>query len=236
MKIYHALLSLLDVTRRKPRLVVLPINIRSFSPQWDLEPSWQFDREIKLIDEYISSHKKHIPVINKLSSGSFDYERFDATTVKYPLTAFDTIGQFRLVINGKPRTEEQFRFRKKQIFIFHYLHKLSVAHPKIKALTQLVKKISAWDVRLLIYITPVNSQAGDRYVGDQFSELFKANIQVIHKILNPYLSSKMKLLDLSSVLPPDDFFNPGDPTEHLNENGRLFLASKLFETISAMMN
>lgn len=235
-KAYHSLLEVLRTTRQKPDLVILPINMRSFSPQWDFEPSWQFEQEIKLVNDYILSPSKTIPMLDKPVIASNLYEEFDAIEVNYPLTELNRICQFRLVINGKPQTQEQFRYRKEQIFIFHYLHSLSPKHPKLHSLLEAVRLLQELKINLLIYVTPINYQAGERYVAPVFTELLKKNIQVIQEAIFPFLGNTIIFSDLSASLSSNKFFNMDEATEHLNQHGRAELAAlishAMFENFS----
>src|SRR5688500_14215929 len=40
-KIYYYFVKSLEKLKKYPKIIVLPINIRAFSPQWDLRPHWQ---------------------------------------------------------------------------------------------------------------------------------------------------------------------------------------------------
>lgn len=230
MKVYEALLGVLQVMLHKPRLVILPINMRSFSPQWDLRPSWQFNREIEALSDYRSDTRQKIPFIKNTPGISDENEIFDTMKVQYPYSPFITIGQFRLIVNAKPQSREQFEYRKKQIFIFHYLHELEPRHSKIQSLIRVVETMQAMKVPLLLYITPINYQAGCRFVGNSFLDMFENNVRVVRQALQPYLGSEIRFLDLSCDLGAEQFFNPDDATEHLNQNGRLALASRITET------
>ncbi|MBE0669800.1 MAG: SGNH/GDSL hydrolase family protein [Anaerolineales bacterium] len=230
-KIYYSLLEVLKITPQKPDLVIFPINMRSFSPQWDFEPSWQFEQEISLIGDYVLSLSKTIPILDKPVITSELYEVFDATEVCYPLTNFNRIGQFRLLINGKPQTQEQFFYRKEQIFIFHYLHSLSSQHPKLHSLLETIRLMQELKINLLIYITPINYQAGERYVGNEFVKLLKKNTQVIQDAIFPFLGNTINFSDFSISLSSDKFFNIDEATEHLNQRGRAELAALISHTV-----
>ncbi len=235
MEVYRALLDVLRTTQHKPSLVILPINMRSFSPQWHLEPSWQFDSELGLLEKYLSDSHRAIPFLDSIDTTSEQYEAFDATDVEYPCTSLDRIGQFRLVISAKPQTAEQFNFRKKQIFIFHYLHKLKTYHPRVRSLAQISRMLREMKIALLCYVTPLNYQAGNRFVGGMFSELVQKNVKVISQSLPSNLGRETQWLDLSMCLGSDQFFNHDDPTEHLNEHGRDWLSSEIFKAGMEML-
>jgi hypothetical protein len=229
--VYYHLLQVLKTTRHKPEVVILPVNMRCFSPQWDREPSWQFSREIGILERYASGADKSIPWIGDVIEKQELYEQFDAEATNFPLTYLNTVGQFRLTISGKPSSNEQRAYRYRQIFIFHYMYPLDGAHPKVKYLEQTIKLLNDLGVSVLVYNTPVNVQAGRKYVGPEFEKSLQANIDVIAKAIRPHLKDRSLFLDLASFLTSECFFHMDDPTEHLNQAGRNTLAEKLAQQL-----
>ena len=60
-RIFLALSQVFKIMRNCPKLVILPINIRAFSPQWDCRPHWQFEREILALRKFCKSPSHGIP-------------------------------------------------------------------------------------------------------------------------------------------------------------------------------
>ena len=61
IKTFYPLLSALQKMRSSPRVIIIPVNIRSFSPQWFNNPVWQYEKEIEAINRYLGSPGKDIP-------------------------------------------------------------------------------------------------------------------------------------------------------------------------------
>ena len=51
--VYRWLLAVLQAMPNQPKSIILPINMRAFSPQWHLNPDWQMTQELTLLREYL---------------------------------------------------------------------------------------------------------------------------------------------------------------------------------------
>lgn len=234
---YHLLLAL-EKMKYKPRLVVLPINMRNFSPQWDIEPTWQFKPEIEQIKRFISEPSL-IPSIEQVRRETIPpevFNAFDATPVEFALSPFDRIAQFRLLVNASPATEEQRRFRLQQIFIFHYTNRLVQGHRKLMALENILKLLQEQRIPFLAYITPLNVDAGVRWVGTEFSAALHENVRMVSSLVGEYLTDgKSVFMDWSESMRSEYFFHADNATEHLNETGRKMLAESIAGEVSALI-
>jgi hypothetical protein len=233
LKVYYYLLRVLEFTRQKPKLVILPINIRSFSPQWDLNPNWQFNDEIEALKGFAAS-PVHIPPLPQKRDTVLFTEQEKRKELSFPFTSLRCLGEFQEIIQSDPVTDEEKFFRKKQIFIFHYLHPLSESHPKLDFLPQIVKFCRSLGVGLLIYMTPVNYEGGVRYIGKDFTRLLGANVNTISKILDPFLADSVRFLDLSQTCSSEYFFHADEASEHLNQYGRARLADILANEVACV--
>lgn len=235
LKVYYYLLQILKFTRQKPELVILPINMRSFSPQWDLSPAWQFIEEINILKKYIEIPGQKIPALKKTSDSFILSEAEKMKEVKYPFTSLDRIGQFHDLIMSNPSTESEKSYRKKQIYIFHYLHPLTPAHHKLLFLRRIMGLLRELNIGVLVYITPINYQGGERYVGDEFVKLVRANVGVLRDSIAAFIENgAVRLLDLGEALSSDYFFHADEATEHLNQQGRAKLAKTIANEILQM--
>lgn len=233
---YHMVLAL-EKMKHKPRLVVLPINMRNFSPQWDLEPTWQFRPEIEQIQRFIS-HPSIVPSVKQVQREVISLEvfnAFDATPVAFDLSPFDRIAQFRLLINAVPATEEQRRFRSRQIFIFHYTNRLQRGHRKLVALENILKLIQSMGIPFFSYITPLNVEAGERLVGAEFLSVLHANVRMVSEVVGAYQAETHSFKDWSETMRSKHFFHVDNATEHLNETGRKWLAESIAGEVSAVL-
>jgi len=216
--VFHHLILALGRLKRKPRVLVLPVNMRCFSPQWDLNPLWQFTREIEVLKRFTQGRASDLRLEANPEEDSALFERFDATEVDYPDTPYRRIGEFRSRIRQKPVTEEETAFRLRQIFIFHYLYPLDHGHRKLVFLRQAAAEIVAMGIQPFFYFTPINYQAGGRYVGKWFLDRFQKNKVVVTAAAD--LASGLFWKDYSFSLGSEFFFTDDNATEHLNDAGR----------------
>lgn len=225
LKVYFHFLQILKCTCQKPELVILPVNMRSFSPQWDWNLAWQFDEEIHILKNYIKTPEMEIPVLGTSVDSIPLTEAEKMREVKYPFTELRRFGEFHDLIKSTPSTEDEKRDRKKQIYIFHYLHALSSNHPKLQALSMIVNLLRELSIDLLVYITPINYQGGIRFVGDEFCKTLRENTRVLRDLMSQFIEQEtVRFLDLSETLSSQYFFHADEATEHLNQDGRTQLA------------
>lgn len=230
LKVYYHLLSVLQSTRHKPKLVILPINMRSFSPQWASNPAWQFEEEIEVLKNYIKTRR-----ISALKSNAemlaFSEEERNAK-LDLPYTDLKSIGQFVDLFDIVPHDAEYKFYRKKQIYIFNYLNSLSAEHLRLLYLGKILTLLQAMQIQVLVYTTPINYQGAVRHIGGGFLDIVRANVEVVRDFMSPYLENDgVRFLDLEEYLTSDYFFNPDEATEHLNQFGRAKLAQALIDEI-----
>lgn len=238
LDVFYYLVLALEKMKYKPELVVLPINMRNFSPQWDLEPTWQFKHEVEQIKRFISDPSL-IPSMEQVQRETISpeiFNVFDATPVEFSLSPLDRIAQFRLLINATPTTEEQRKFRLQQIFIFHYAYRLMRNHRKIMALENILKLLQHKRIPCLVYITPLNIDAGVRLVGEEFSTVLRENVRMVSSVVGEYLADERSVfMDWSETMRSESFFHADNATEHLNESGRKMLAESIAGEVSGLM-
>lgn len=209
-----------------PRLVVLPINLRSFSPSWDLHPAYQQEQVVQNLKKYIEARgfaaEAPFGIDQRLKQ-----EDFWNTKVKYPLLdEIAHIEQFEWFVANKGKNEEESYRRYKHIFIYHYLYELSRDNRKMKLLKSCLDLVAGTECRIFAYVTPVNYQAGQKYVGKQFELGIKNNI----KMLGDYIQTDRREVlfeDWSDLLDVDRFAHSNETTEHLNFAGRQALATEV---------
>jgi hypothetical protein len=152
------------------------------------------------------------------------HRTFDATEVSYELSTARTIGDFKAVIAAGPVTDEDRLRRAREIFVYHYTHRLRPDNERLAALRRCLGLASGLAERVVLYATPINHEAGTRCVGDRFRGIVRANIAVLQDAAK---DSGFELLDWSEMLAESAFFHEDLATEHLNETGRSRLAERI---------
>lgn len=236
LRIYLNLIKALERMKNRPGYMVLPINLRSFSPQWFLNPLWQFARENQVLEEYYASPEMNIPVIEPVVEYPGLYNSFDATPVNYPLSEFKTVREFRELIASVPVEEEHIFFRIRQIFVFHYMHPLVETHPLLQYLDEALRRLAEMKTKTFVYITPINHQAGLRFCGEDFLTRVALNTRTVYEVVARHQVEGLPVCkDYGTLLPSEYFFHPDNATEHLNESGRHILVEQLKSELISMM-
>ena len=101
---------------------------------------------------------------------------------------------------------------------------ISPHHRKIEAMIDIAQRLQRVGVPVLFYITPVNAELGDVYVGEAFRQQFAANVNVVREQL---AAQEVELLDLSFELAAYFFTD----TEHLRQPGKHYIAEQLVARI-----
>jgi hypothetical protein len=229
--VFYALIKALEKMANRPKLLLLPVNMRCFSPQWDIHPNYQFHMEIDVLERYSPSRPSTDFRLIKQKITKDAFEVYDSTPVQYPCTSLDHIGQFRLLVNADAETSEQKVFRLRQIFIFHYMHILLPDHDKIRLLRDSLQLAAKMNIRCFIYTTPCNYQAGEKFVGDKFTEVLQYNVQILQNSIKSCDDKNLLFWNASSFLPSECFIQADIANEHLNQDGRQRLAASLAEQI-----
>ena len=216
-----------------PKLIIVPINMRTFSPEWDKRPEYQFEKEKMILNGFTFlgfveyAYRKQIP---------FLFSKFN------PITQKDFENTF--VFDGKRKVGKvkDFLIEKKNIkdmnkyikdgFVFHYMYRLEKEHRKLKSMIELARILSASHIKVLFYITPVDYSKGEIYFPGRFIKRLKDNIDLIKLILT---DEGNQVFDLSLSLNSNFFSYEARPNEHLNENGRMYVARKLNENILKLL-
>lgn len=229
-RIYYYLLNILRSTRNKPELVILPINIRCFSPQWDLNPSWQFEEEIQYLKAYPETRR--VPAIRRNADALTFSEAELNLELDLPFTNLTRMRQFLNQIKNIPPDPEGKLQRRKQIYIFHYLNQLQPTHRRLEYLGKILDLLNELKIHLLLYITPINYEGGTRHIGDGFTKIIRSNAAIVQEYVRPWLKTgQVCFLDLQELLTSEYFFHIDELTEHLNQSGRIKLAQTLVREI-----
>jgi len=117
--------------------------------------------------------------------------------------------------------------------ILRYMYRAPADHAKVIAAVHIARELRKAGVCAVIYFTPIDYQTGEQYLGERFTARIRENVQTFRDALR---AEDVDLLDLSLVLDPSKFhWGSMYPNEHLNEQGRLFVAERLAEAVRARL-
>lgn len=237
--VFEQFSAVLATLPARPRLAVLPINLRSFSPIWDLNPLYRFRSEIGLLSAFD---------VNKPEYGLRDADICSELEIRSaPLLSahggIATLGDF-LDITGQVQTigSEEWKRRLETIFRYHYTPPVSFTHRKIQNLKHAIKLLNGLGVAVYCYITPLNYEAGMEYCGESFIKAVEKNVSIIQKEIKPDMSAShtdkdalmFRLDDFKFQFARNVFFTRHNATEHLRFEGRNFLAQRIIEAVQRM--
>jgi len=225
-QVYRQLLRAVQVMPRRPSVLVVPINIRCFSPQWDFHPEFQFERELAALERYIADPSDAAANVSiEFRPTDADREAYARRPVEYPGSSCKTIGDFIAIRDASPDTERARRLA--TIFEFHYMHPLEREHRKLRDLVAVTSLSRDLGLRTLFYLTPINHEAGVRHCGAAFAERYAANASIVRELV--------ELADLGQLVPSTEFIHPDIANEHLNQSGRARLAGEIVTRVRGLL-
>lgn len=215
----------------KPKVVIVPISMRIFSIEWELNPGKQFEEE-KLYFRY--AHTPVYPFLPFLISFHVfplyprTQDAFMVTSFIYNNKNLGTVGDY---FGDKYNTYSKENMQKK--ITLYYSYNLSQNDAKLSSLKQIVDTCGR--DRVLFYITPIAFDTGEEFLGKAFTKQTEKNIVFLK---NTIQEKGITILDLSHVLTSDNFFWEDElyMNEHLNQRGRAKVAAKVAEAVKIKLH
>jgi hypothetical protein len=116
------------------------------------------------------------------------------------------------------------------IFEYHYLPVIQQQNLVLNSLIKLIKLCQHENIKTHLYFLPINYYFGKYLFGENFITWIDSNKQIVKDALNEKLL--LNIDDFSYLFDSSRFFRREEPTEHLNEQGRLELSSKLTNLVN----
>ena len=216
------------VKRHRPKLVIVAINPRSFSPVWTDHPAYQTPKE-KFIYTY-----DFLPVaalMRPLSVFKFFLPKISQTEFE-GLPAFDgnlSMGKYGDFLGLDTCFPEDFR----KIIIASYMVPLTKEDKNVLAVQEIIRTLKAKDIEVLFYVTPLDRTAGEDFVGEDYVTAVQSNGAFLNKVI---VKEGAHIMDFSLRLDKESFCWRQERSchaidEHLNEQGRSFVARRLAKEI-----
>ena len=226
MDIYLAFCRYIARGKNRPNAIIIPINMRSFSPGWDQRSDWQFEEERFFLNHpHLRPFFKPLAVFKAVSTNEISLEQYNQTSVYCDEELVGTVREFDFMCTD-PNAVADDDIRKK--CIFQYMYPLRPDHRKLRSMLEIVKILNSVGVRLILYITPLDMETGQKCLPGRFSDRVGANIELVKTLLR---NQNVEPLDLSQSIPAENFSWTVYPNEHLDQHGRLFVADSLAKTL-----
>lgn len=198
---------------KKP-FIIVPINLRSFSPGWDLQPRYQFVREKYEIlgFPYVYDFRNY--------NGVSDNE-YRSQPIFYKEEYLGKYGEITAQYYKQDKSDA-----KRNGLILNYMQTISTNHRKLTALTDIAKLCRLNNIGLMMYITPIDIRKAEELNLDGFRMKVASNLSVIKQSLE---NESVDLLDMSFDLESKYFDYKLIPNEHLNMYGKIITAKRIKE-------
>lgn len=106
----------------------------------------------------------------------------------------------------------------------------------LDAVVQLGKRLRELGCRTVVYQTPVPVQKGRELHGPAFGELAARNFAQLDDAYRTGYGEGAEILQTGMDFATSEFIDPRDGSEHLNQTGRLHLATAISNAISIQLN
>lgn len=239
--LYSQYVRLLAATRYKPKLVIIPVNLRGFSDSASKRPSVSFPlRQI---------------YIRYRTNGVFEWRNYlqyrflgleerqnDAWRDKPVIHNGVNLGSNRQILDASrindfidyaPEREPQYARQLAIKFRYHYMMDVGPNDPMLRHIDDTVGYLKKLGIPVLLYLTPINVVDGERYGGKEFTEQVTRNFTVIRNRIETH---GVSVLDLSRLLDPSCFIHKQDVFEHLNTDGRKRVAQQVAKAALEMLH
>ena len=207
MGVYEAYAGYAARSGARPRALVMPVNLRSFSPEWDADPGYRFERERFAADA-------------RLPLAGYFFR---------PLAIFGAIARdaadrgedaWALIRAAVPPTPESVGMD----YAFKYMPRLEKDHRKLVSLRNLARAAGAAGIPVYVYVTPIDWQGGRSHVGPEFAARVRENARLACAVAE---SAGARCLDIATALESRYFSHGTYSDEHLTDQGRRFVAEQI---------
>jgi hypothetical protein len=213
-----------------PKFIIIPINLRVFSPEWDLQPGFQFTDERLFLTYMHTPLAPFIPFMINFGTAGDSVKSdlvFQNAPVYYQTKKVGLAGEFR-------NTEllKSYETRMKRLTTLFYMAKLNPNQRKLQSLIEIADMLSATPTKVIFYITPIDYQSGSQFLGTDLENQIRENADLITKILN---KKDQNIINLSLSLGADQFIWKSEGwfiNEHINQSGK----AAVVEHVAAMIN
>ncbi|MFH1210176.1 MAG: hypothetical protein V1663_05305 [archaeon] len=226
--IFDAFSEYLCNSKEKPQYVIIPINLRSFSPEWDSRPEYQFKSEINRLrnNDNLFLNLWH-RFYNLFSDSAYQEHKnwYEIDVYNYD-KKIGKVKDFDYIIKGDETNLEELRKNK---FIYEYMYNLNYTHRKIISLNNTLSNFNKCNISTIVYITPIDYKKGTYYLGEIFYTIVNKNKKIIFEIGK---NNNINIIDASFDLSSDNFSYGYTPNEHLKQKGRSYLAKRISRYIN----
>jgi len=242
--VYQDFISAVTNRLYKPKTIIIPINLRSFSAQWFTNPNYQFytDRIKARIKYHAFSLDDFLNYIRYQYTDKLDQEilSWDRTPIDYGNDYLGTrtslLERMKMpsgaIVDCNPALKIVYHEQLRLMFLYRYMNWINSDHKMLDYLDETIIQARNNNIDVVVYIMPVNIEDGEMFVGKTFKPRIQENIETISKRI---LSHDIEFINLAFSLPPERFVDKRYVCEHLDDLGRKYVAGKIAVRLQTKM-
>ncbi len=229
LAMYNAFSSFISKSPHRPTFVIIPINLRIFSPTVHEVPNTQFKTEQAFVEWGIPGwlYRPFKTFYQPLTSSFLSPIQKDDGEF-----ALDGISLGSLSYYLKPPPPAPTQEQEMKRTTVNYLLPIQSTHEYLLAGRELTKTLLAHHITPLYYFTPLNTERMRKYLPDVAARIATKKAIIVNAIKQPGVI----ILDLTEDLHSDGFIQEPYASEHLNQKGRTSVASRLADELLAHMH
>ena len=231
--VYKDIISVYLAQKVLPKMIIIPLNLRSFNQGWSTQPSMKYPLfRIKNKIKYEKYNFNDLASYLKLRFSNVlteEEELWKKQKIVYNDLNLGMLSKLHKEmkidknLDCNPILKEIYAYELGLQFKYHYMYQLNEAHKMLLYLKQTIAEAKSKNIRIVFYISPVNYIDGLKFVGDKFAIRIEQNLNLLKKILD---NEKVDYIDLSKALPPEFFIDQNHACGHLRNEGRKFVAEQ----------
>ncbi|MFD2116984.1 hypothetical protein ACFSTH_19385 [Paenibacillus yanchengensis] len=233
--VFYYILNALIATNRLPKVVVLPINMRSFAPIWELNPN-QFSMETMNELSELMHHLQYEIPNSSIAMQKVSFDEFINNKNYYPGIGMRSVAEILAWshINKVSKKQSEQEYRTKLLYSSHYLSSLNSENKRLQVLKNIIKLCEEYHISLFTYIMPINYEYGLENFKEEELQGYRENIHYIGGLLEDGKENIFK--DYSELITRDCFRHHNYVVEHLNQFGREKFSDKLAHDLKKWIN
>lgn len=225
LAMYRALSSVISESPRKPTFVIVPLNLRTFSPTMYEVPDTRFKTEQAFLEWGVPGwlYRPFKTFYQPLAPSSLSLiQKDDDLTLDGA-----SLGPLGYYLKPPPLTPT--KEQEMQRIAVNYLLPIQPTHEYLRAARELTETLLAHHITPLYYFTPLDVERMKTSFPNVITKIATKKALLMDAIKRPGVI----ILDLTEDLPSDGFIQDPYASEHLNQKGRIFVATQLADELLA---
>lgn len=229
--LFRAYVRLIEQSDHRP-VVIVPLCARLLSVAWSTHPRYTYAKAI----EYLEGVEPGRPVRSIRASfpppPAEDFARYGKTVIETWAGAM-SIDDLRAPIldpegHGLDETE-----RRRYLYAYHHGERIDPGAHTVAEVERLGRALRALGAPVVAFETTVPVDEGVALWGEQFRENAEHSFALMRQAFRRGYGDEIDIIESGLICPRDEFIDPADGTEHLNQHGRMRIAALLADAVDA---